>query len=140
VLCSKGTYIRTLAEDIARLLGTCGHVTALRRAYVEPFESDPMQTLDEIAQAPRFLPADYGVRHLPGVALSADEAARVTQGQAVTLANPPLEGRVRLYDETGQFFGIGLAAAGQVRPRRLWAEGAAGRIARLAKRVVKTSI
>ena len=37
VLCSKGTYVRTLAEDVAKALGTCGHVQALRRVYVEPF-------------------------------------------------------------------------------------------------------
>lgn len=41
-LCSKGTYIRTLSEDIARKLGTCGHVTALRRLFVEPFEGEPV--------------------------------------------------------------------------------------------------
>jgi len=41
VLCSKGTYVRTLAEDIAKALGTCGHVRALRRVYVEPFNEAP---------------------------------------------------------------------------------------------------
>src|SRR5690606_7372381 len=51
VLCSKGTYVRTLAEDIARALGTCGHVTALRRVYVEPFENEPMETLESIDAA-----------------------------------------------------------------------------------------
>ncbi|EQD57062.1 tRNA pseudouridine synthase B, partial [mine drainage metagenome] len=49
--CSKGTYVRVLAEDIARALGTCGHVTALRRLSVEPFEREPMQTLESIGLA-----------------------------------------------------------------------------------------
>jgi tRNA pseudouridine55 synthase len=139
-LSSKGTYVRSLAEDIAKALGTCGHVTALRRAYVEPFESDLMQTLEELALAPKLLPADYGVQHLPKVAVSGEGAARLSMGQIVAIESPQLAGRVRLYDEKGEFFGIGEAEAGQVRPRRLWAEGAAGRIARLAKSVVKTSI
>ncbi len=45
VLCSKGTYVRVLAEDIADALGTCAHVTALRRLWVEPFAAKPMHTL-----------------------------------------------------------------------------------------------
>src|SRR6202022_141589 len=51
VLCSKGTYVRTLAEDIAKALGTCGHVQSLRRVYVEPFGDAPMETLESIARA-----------------------------------------------------------------------------------------
>jgi len=51
VLCSKGTYVRTLAEDIAKALGTCGHVRSLRRVYVEPFGAAPMETLESIARA-----------------------------------------------------------------------------------------
>ena len=47
----KGTYVRTLAEDIARALGTCGHVTALRRNWVEPFEEERMQTLEAVTRA-----------------------------------------------------------------------------------------
>ncbi|HEV7446642.1 MAG TPA: tRNA pseudouridine(55) synthase TruB, partial [Steroidobacteraceae bacterium] len=64
VLCSKGTYVRTLAEDIAKALGTCGHVQSLRRVYVEPFGDAPMETLESIARAleagtlPAILPAD----------------------------------------------------------------------------------
>src|SRR5215469_7792546 len=50
-LCSKGTYVRVLAADIAASLGTCGHVTALRRLYVEPFASQPMHTLESLAAA-----------------------------------------------------------------------------------------
>ena len=120
-LCSKGTYVRVLAEDVARALGTCGHVIRLHRTYVEPFAKEPMETLEAIAGAPRILPADRGVEHLPVVRLSIDSADRLMHGQAVALECENASGRVRLYDQTGQFLGIGEASAGVVRPRRLFA-------------------
>src|SRR5689334_10389578 len=51
VSCSKGTYIRSLAEDMARALGTCGHVALLRRLHVEPFEGESMLTLEDVVAA-----------------------------------------------------------------------------------------
>jgi tRNA pseudouridine55 synthase len=129
--CSKGTYIRTLAEDIARALGTCGHVALLRRLYVEPFEGEPMQTLDavsacaEAGQMPTLLSADRGVPHLPEVRLSATATARVMHGQAAGTAPEIAPGRVRLYDGQGHFFGIGEADGfGSVQPRRLFVPAA----------------
>jgi tRNA pseudouridine55 synthase len=126
VICSKGTYVRTLAEDIARALGTCGYVTRLHRAYVEPFVSESMHSLESIASAcaagcvPDLLPPDFGVGHRPAVHLDAPRAQRLRQGQAVA-APQAVSGRVRLYDETGRFFGMGEAdGEGQVRPRRLF--------------------
>jgi tRNA pseudouridine55 synthase len=126
-LCSKGTYVRVLAEDIAAALGTLGHVSALRRLYVEPFEREPMHTLEALAaarardQGPRLLPPDLPLAALPAVRLAASEARRVLNGQAVTAT--PLAGaptRVRLYDETGLFLGVGEAdSSGALRPRRL---------------------
>jgi len=122
-LCAKGTYVRVLAEDIARALGTCGHVTRLRRTYVEPFEEEAMQTLEEIEQGPRILPADGGVPHMPAVRLTAEATERLMHGQAVAPASEAPVGRVRLYDEAGQFLGIGESLDGAVRPRRLWVRG-----------------
>ena len=126
VLCSKGTYVRTLAEDVAQALGTCGYVTRLHRVYVEPFMSETMQTLESIARAcaagesPALLPADFGVGHMAAVHLDAPRAQRLRQGQVVS-AELTVSGRVRLYDESGRFFGMGEAdAQGQVRPRRLF--------------------
>jgi tRNA pseudouridine55 synthase len=126
--CSKGTYIRTLAEDLAKALGTCGHVAALRRLHVEPFGSEPMVSLEaltELAQrgeSPALLAPDRGVLHLPAVHLSMAAASRVTHGQSVNVATETAAGRVRLYDGNGQFFGIGESdGTGQVRPRRLFA-------------------
>jgi tRNA pseudouridine55 synthase len=126
-LCSKGTYIRTLAEDIARALGSCGHVVALRRLYVEPFEGEAMETLEAIASATtaqpflplHILPADRALGHLPSVSLDAGATARLLHGQ--TVAGGTVAGTVRLYDDAGEFFGLGAAdGQGAVRPRRLF--------------------
>ncbi len=127
VLCSKGTYVRTLAEDIAKALGTVGHVSALRRLYVEPFATAPMETLESIAQAldagrqPLILPADAPLQHMPAVALDSSATARILHGQAVMIRDSGTAGRVRLYDSHGAFIGIGETdGAGQVRPKRLF--------------------
>ena len=125
VLCSKGTYVRVLAEDIAAKLGTVGHVSMLRREYVEPFECEPMQTLESLAEArargqqPALLPIDRPLAHLAAVHLDAERAGRVCQGQAVRVPDAPSAARVRLYAAEG-FLGIGVSdAQGLVRPRRL---------------------
>lgn len=120
MLCSKGTYVRVLAEDLARALGTCGHVVKLRRTYVEPFAAEPMDSFESIATRPHVLPADRAVEHLPMVSLTASATERLMHGQAVPAQTQAVEGRVRLYDATGQFLGIGIACAGLVRPRRLF--------------------
>jgi tRNA pseudouridine55 synthase len=126
-LCSKGTYIRVLAEDIARGLGTCGHVVELRRLSVEPFASAAMQTMDEVTaraergEPPVLIAPDAAIPHLPAVHLSAAAAARVMHGQAAAVPAETAPGRVRLYDGQGRFFGIGAADGfGQVQPRRLF--------------------
>ena len=82
VLCSKGTYVRALAEDIAKALGTCGHVQALRRVYVEPFDNAPMETLESIAERdrggrpPTILPADAPLQHMAAVRLDSGATAQ----------------------------------------------------------------
>jgi tRNA pseudouridine55 synthase len=125
--CSKGTYIRSLAEDIARALGTCGHVSRLRRVHVEPFESEPMVTLDvvsacaEAGTMPALLAADRGVPHLVEVRLGQAATARVMHGQPAAVPAEIAPGRVRLYDAQGEFFGIGESDGfGTVQPRRLF--------------------
>jgi tRNA pseudouridine55 synthase len=127
VLCSKGTYVRTLAEDIAKALGTCGHVQALRRVYVEPFNEAPMDTLESIARAleagtlPTILPADAPLQHLVAVRLDPRATEKMLHGQAVTAGECGTAGRVRLYDAAGAFIGIGESdGAGSVRPKRLF--------------------
>jgi tRNA pseudouridine55 synthase len=126
VLCSKGTYVRVLAEDIATALRTCGHVTQLRRLYVEPFASEPMHTLESLTAAraagsgPPLLSADAALMHLPAVILGAVAAERLRQGQRVAADVPILSDRVRLYGIAGEFLGLGTPdGSGGVQPRRL---------------------
>jgi len=121
-VCSKGTYIRTLAEDIAKALGTCGHVTKLRREYVEPFEGQPMATLESLVdRPPPLIPADAPLRHLGEVRLDAAGTARLLHGQSVLGRVEGPEGRVRLYGADGAFLGLGESdGLGAIRPRRLF--------------------
>lgn len=128
VSCSKGTYIRTLVEDIAEHLGTVAHVTELRRLSVSPFCEQPMLTLEELERAATqpaggldelLLPADLALGGLPAVQLAAREAAIVSHGQSVAAEGG--SGMVRLYGPGGRFLGIGeIGAGGHVVPRRLW--------------------
>ncbi len=125
VLCSKGTYVRVLAEDIAVALGTLGHVGVLRREYVEPFAGQPMHSLASLEAIraggawPPLLPIDAPLGHLPAVRVELEKARRLCAGQAVLAAGAPRAARVRLYqDQT--FLGMGETdAAGRVHPRRL---------------------
>ena len=125
VLCSKGTYVRVLAEDIAAARDTLGYVSVLRREYVEPFEGETLHTLESLAETragggePTLLPIDRPLGHLPAVHLDPEAARRVRHGQAVSVADAPQGTRVRLYGAEG-FLGIGASdAEGSVRPRRL---------------------
>jgi tRNA pseudouridine55 synthase len=127
VLCSKGTYVRTLAEDISKALGTCGHVQALRRISVEPFGDAQMETLESIARAveagtrPMILPADAPLQHMMAVGLDQHDTEKMLHGQAVMAGECGAAGRVRLYDADGEFIGIGESdGAGSVRPKRLF--------------------
>jgi len=125
-LCSKGTYIRVLAADIARALGTCGHVIVLRRLWVAPFEAESMQTLEALeaschaGASPRLIPADRTLPGLPTVTVTQDGAVRLARGQTVALPEPQLAGRVRLYGPTGRFLGLGEAGNGELRPKRMF--------------------
>ena len=78
--CEKGTYVRALARDLAEALGTCGHVTALRRTAVAGFTEQDAVLLDAVeATADRdalLRPIDVALRHLPELRLAADDAAR----------------------------------------------------------------
>jgi len=95
VRCGKGTYVRSLAEDIARALGSCGHVAALRREAVEPFDPAAMITLEALearlarGEAPLLLAPDLAVGHLPAVTLEDAATRRIQMGQAVHIAPAP---------------------------------------------------
>jgi len=127
VSCSKGTYVRTLAEDIAKKLNSCAHITALRRLSVGPYDGD-MLTIEQLSafaeQGSDVLdaclqPIDSGVADWPDVHLGADAAFYVRQGQAVMVPHAPTQGWVRIYDQS-QFLGLGeIQDDGMVAPRRM---------------------
>ncbi len=126
VRCSKGTYVRTLAEDLGRELGCGAHLAALRRtavgrfALVDALGLPALEALDPEARDARLRPVDALVGHFPAQALAPPEAARFQRGQAVA-APPAATGRVRVYGAGGAFIGVGEALGGALRPRRLLA-------------------
>jgi tRNA pseudouridine55 synthase len=126
VACSKGTYIRTLAEDIGIALGCGACLSSLRRTRVGPFEVDEaigleaLEALPEAQRTDRLRPVDTLVSGLPRVALSDEEARRVEQGQAIQCRTAMPDGLVRIYGPDAAFLGVGEAAAtGRIAPRRL---------------------
>jgi tRNA pseudouridine55 synthase len=131
VECSKGTYVRTLVEQLGVRLGSCAHVSALRRDYVEPFRGETMQSLEQLqalASPPTLLTADCAVPHLPAVALSTSQSRAISHGQGVTMPGVGV-GPVRLYDACGRFMGLGTGAAGGLlRPLRLFATASIGSV------------
>ena len=124
VRCSKGTYIRTLAEDLARAVGSCAHLSALRRTSVVPFDPADMQTLEAVLAAPqqaRLVSADAALPHLPRIALGTDATRRLQQGQAVIPQDAGEPGLARAYGPAGLFLGLVEIEAGPlVKPVRLF--------------------
>lgn len=113
VHCSKGTYIRTLVDDIGEHLGCGAHVQHLRRLGVGGFIASQMATLTELAAlaesgelASRLLPVDAAVTSLPMVTLTAEEASSLYKGQRVPCPSPGLSGWVSLRVDD-QFIGVG---------------------------------
>lgn len=129
VHCSKGTYVRTLAEDIGAVLGCGAHVSALRRTGVGPFSAEQMVHTDELnaafekgrqAMLELLLPMESALSNWPAVRLNADSTFYVKQGQPVLVPNAPTRGRVRLYDNKDGFIGVGeILEDGRVAPKRL---------------------
>ncbi|MES9860009.1 MAG: tRNA pseudouridine(55) synthase TruB [Candidatus Thiodiazotropha sp. LLP2] len=130
VRCSKGTYVRTLAEDIGKRLGCGAYVTGLRRTGVGPYDDQSMLTLEQIQEAfaerqfPEMdewmLPLESALAEWPEVALSADAAFYMKQGQPILVPNAPTSGWVRLYANETDFLGVGqILEDGRVAPKRL---------------------
>lgn len=129
VHCSKGTYVRSLAADISRALGTVGYVTGLRRLSVEPFEGLPMVTLQDLELGRRcgaaaldglLLGADRAFQDLPSIELDGAGEAGLLQGQTVMAVEPVGSGLMRVYS-AGRFLGLAEGQEdGRVRPTRLF--------------------
>jgi tRNA pseudouridine55 synthase len=139
VECSKGTYVRTLGEDLAVALGTVGHLAALDRTGIGAFQGARTHTFealealapDEAALDALLAPVDSALAGYPAVALGLEEAARFVSGLAVgaralDAVQPQVGATVRVYEPGPRFLGIGTVEAGagvRVRPNRLMAAG-----------------
>jgi len=127
VYCSKGTYIRTLAADVAVKLGTLGYVKGLRRLSVDPFGDQPMFTLEALSNdAPdqllgRLLTVDTAFADLPRVDLDGAAEQGLLLGRTVVGQVAAPAGEVRLYGAAGRFLGLGEGQpGGRVKPARLF--------------------
>ena len=131
VTCSKGTYIRTLAEDIGTMLGCGAHLVGLRRTETAGYLLSQAVTIEQLetmlieAREDLLLPVDSAIENLPKVILNLDAAYYLMQGQAVWQAgklrlNISLGCDLRLYDEQNKFLGLGcLQDDGKIAPKRL---------------------
>ncbi|MGV8997541.1 MAG: tRNA pseudouridine(55) synthase TruB [Parvibaculaceae bacterium] len=133
ISCSKGTYVRSLARDLALSLGTVGHVTALRRIAHGPFSEaqaiplDKLMALGHIPPAPDALwahlkPLETALDDIPVLALSEDDAARLKQGQGVLLRGrdaPIFTGQV-LATHKGNPVALTEYISGELRPVRVF--------------------
>ena len=134
VTCSKGTYVRVLAEDIAKALGTVGHLTALRRIQTGDFEIANAITLadfaalDVAARFDKLLAVDACVHSLPSLVLDDSQSKRIQQGQRLNVKTTMLTQQLtlnanqtfRLFDDHQQFLGTGLLEPnGRLQPMKL---------------------
>ena len=130
ILCSKGTYIRTLAEDLGTALGCGASVVALRRVGAGPFAAEDMMDLSTIetmaSEGPRVLdallrPMEAAVSQWPSVQLPEGVAFYLRKGQPVLVPHSPTEGWVRIHSERAGFIGVGeVLDDGRIAPRRLF--------------------
>ena len=123
VRCTKGTYIRTLAEDIGAALGTGAHLAALRRTGSGRFSLRDAVTLDALRAMPdrrkALLPLRALLEGLPSRALDADAEARLRNGQSLKISGREA-GLLALYDTDGHVIGLGEAhGEGLLKPLRL---------------------
>src|SRR5262249_22657356 len=130
VRCSKGTYIRTLIEDIGEMLACGAHVTELRRLTVGSYAISQMITLSELEALmnknsanvleKHLLPLVSTVAHWPEVRISEAAAFYLRRGQPVIVPQAPASGWVKIVFHNGNFLGVGeIIADGRVAPRRL---------------------
>ena len=129
VTCSKGTYIRTLADDLGQELGCGAHVIELRRLQAGVFSIDQCRDSNELEKIKEsfglsgldkvIVPMERAVEKLPEVVLASETARVIRNGQAVSFHELPKSGLVRLYEKEN-FIGIGIVNAdGEVAPKRL---------------------
>ncbi len=126
VVCSKGTYIRTLAEDIGVVLGCGAHLIGLRRTETAGYLMQDAVTIEQLeamtteVRDTLLMPVDSAVKYLPKQILNVDAAFFIMQGQAVWQSGLIANSDLRLYDQQNNFLGLGyLQDDGKIAPRRL---------------------
>jgi tRNA pseudouridine55 synthase len=125
VRCSKGTYIRSLAEDIGHYLGSCGTVTALRRTasgqfnLADAFTIEQLREMDLATLYTSRLPVDLPLTHIPAISVNDDQVLSIKQGQQIDLNSTEL-GTVRIYSQQC-FLGLGeMLINGKLAPKKLF--------------------
>ncbi|MBU6460976.1 MAG: tRNA pseudouridine(55) synthase TruB [Proteobacteria bacterium] len=127
VHCSKGTYIRSLAEDIGEKLGCGAHLCALRRIASSGFHIgasvnlERLACMDEVERRASLMPVDVLVAAWPKLDLDANETHLISQGRVIR-RDGLASGAIRLYGAVGEFLGMGEILEGIVQPRRLIAQ------------------
>lgn len=127
VICSKGTYIRTLAQDIGAKLGCGAHLKGLRRLTSGTFDLKdalPLEVLSELSLEEldaKLLPIDIKIQHLPKLTLNAEQTDIIQHGQAIKPNQEIIFNEfIRLYDMSGEFIGLAQKQAdGKLHPKRL---------------------
>lgn len=127
ISCSKGTYIRTLAQDIGEALGCGAHLSMLRRTEVSPFDCSKLYSIEEIEQLSIekklgniLLPIDSALPKLPKIILNNEEAGFIQNGVKIKRDHLPHAPLIRLYLENGEFIGTGYSSSdNKLAPKRL---------------------
>lgn len=114
VTCGRGTYIRTLCEDLAKALGTCATMSSLERISYGPFHKAQAVTLEALEQNPVLLPLDLILTHLPRVELYGKEEDNYRHGRPTRILED-FTGECRVYGADGGLIGVGLAESGGLR-------------------------
>lgn len=128
--CSKGTYVRSIAEALGDALGCGAHVIKLRRVKAGPFDESMSVDLERLealrgnedfaALDDLLMPTQLALTHLPEVSLNEDSSFYMRRGQPVMVPGRPKEGLVRMNTEAGEFIGLGeVLDDGRITPRRL---------------------
>lgn len=126
VTCSKGTYIRTLGEDIGKALQAGAHLTALRRTATATYQIAHTVTIEALEQMTAeqrdamLLPVDTAITALPKILLQEDAAYYFKQGNPVWVSGSIPAGELRIYSEAGLFLGVGFQQRdGRIAPKRV---------------------
>ncbi len=130
ISCSKGTYIRTIVDDLGEKLGCGAHVIALHRSSVAGYDADQMMTMDQLNEQyeedndkvldPYLMPLSSALQHWQSVELNDTLLHFIRQGQSVLVPNAPTSGLLRLLDQKNELVAIGeVQDDGKIKPKRL---------------------